>query len=96
MSNIELRHQDNGNSFRLFLIRTPNYGTNLDVYNNLFEEAKKYFPNLNMSDVAIGYVQNTGFIDHHAVITFTLNDKELLPNDFKKLVWKNYFKWTLY
>ena len=94
-ANIELRHQIQGNSVRLFLIQTPTYGKKLSVFNNLFNKAKQYFPDLKEEDVDLGIVKNTGYMDHHALITFTLEDREKLPEDFKKLTWFDYFVWLI-
>lgn len=89
----EVRFYANDISDRLFFIQTPRYGTNLSDYNKLFIKAKEYFPNLKQEDISVGVVGNTGFMDNHAVISFSRHKDEIIPNSFKELKWENWFKW---
>ncbi len=91
---VELRHiRLAGHLTRLYLIQTPMYGTDLSVYNNLFKKAKEYFPDLEEGDIAVGVVGNTGFMDGHAVISFSPLDDEDIPDDFIGLKWELWFNW---
>lgn len=92
-ANIELRHQQNDKNVRLYIIQSPRYGTDLSVYNYLYKRAKEYFPNLREEDIALGVAENTGFMDGHAVINFSLQEGVEIPDTFKKLKWETWFKW---
>lgn len=68
---------------RAFLIRTSRYGTNLEAYLILVDEARKHFPEISDESIEIGKVKNSGFFDHHPVISFKIQSDNPVPETFR-------------
>ena len=67
---------------RAVIIRRPNYGESLDAFLLLATEAKKHFPNVKDSDILLGKINGSGYMDGHAVITFSIPFNSKIPEVF--------------
>lgn len=76
--------EDSPDIARAFIIRTPQYGRCIDTYLTLADEARRHFPHLKNEDIEVGVVKNSGYVDEHAVIHFTISSDSQIPNSFRE------------